>query len=542
MITDEIKYIAEPTTAKFHNSKAFVRGIRGPIGSGKTVACCAEIFKVGLLQQPFQQIRRTRWAFVRNTYPELKTTTVKTWLDWFGPVTKISYDSPIRAISTIPQADGTVSEIESYFIALDKPKDTKKLKSLELTGVFINEASEIPKAVLDMATGRVNRYPAKKHGGPTWTGVIMDTNSCDDDHWWYVLAETEKPQGWEFFSQPAALLKLTQQKMHTTGFVCDREGNRYIPNPGAENVQHQPGGYGYWLNQVPGKRSDWVSIFICNEYGTLTDGKPVHPNYTDSKHLSDLPLVAVPDLAITLGWDFGLTPACAICQEMPSGQFRVLEELNVKEHGQMGIRQFTKEIVRPHLERHYQNQIQRRLIYSYGDPAGNQKTQTDEMTCIMVLDEVLADLKIFTSPSITNATTARRDALDKYLNDDIDGKPAFLLSPTCRYIRKGLRGAFRYERVQVTGDERFRDVPLKNIYSHIIEALQYAALMTRPETWRQIDKKSPHDERIENLYKTSKGEYEDYAGYEQDAEHRRLQSDEEDEGGGYDHDLVSTVY
>lgn len=74
----------------------------------------------------------------------------------------------------------------------------KKLKSLDLTGAWINEASELPKAVLDMATGRVGRYPSKMQGGASWSGIIMDTNSPDDDHWYYALAETNRPDGYEF--------------------------------------------------------------------------------------------------------------------------------------------------------------------------------------------------------------------------------------------------------------------------------------------------------------------------------------------------------
>ena len=28
-------------------------------------------------------IRKSRWAIIRNTNPQLRTTTIKTWLDWF---------------------------------------------------------------------------------------------------------------------------------------------------------------------------------------------------------------------------------------------------------------------------------------------------------------------------------------------------------------------------------------------------------------------------------------------------------------------------
>src|SRR6056300_1226734 len=82
--TFKLNYQASPTLADFHASNAFVRGVKGPIGSGKSVGCCLEIFIRAKQQHPsIDGKRRTRWAVVRNTGPELETTTIKTWLDWF---------------------------------------------------------------------------------------------------------------------------------------------------------------------------------------------------------------------------------------------------------------------------------------------------------------------------------------------------------------------------------------------------------------------------------------------------------------------------
>ena len=36
---------------QFMKSDDFFRGIRGPVGSGKSVACCIEIFRRALLQK-----------------------------------------------------------------------------------------------------------------------------------------------------------------------------------------------------------------------------------------------------------------------------------------------------------------------------------------------------------------------------------------------------------------------------------------------------------------------------------------------------------
>ena len=58
------KYKPEGITLKdFMKSNDFFRGLRGPVGSGKSVSCCIEIFRRSLLQQKNNEgLRKTRWA------------------------------------------------------------------------------------------------------------------------------------------------------------------------------------------------------------------------------------------------------------------------------------------------------------------------------------------------------------------------------------------------------------------------------------------------------------------------------------------------
>src|SRR5690242_21830304 len=123
----------------------------GTVGSSKSTACCIEILSRAQEQKPFNGVRRTRWAIIRNTYPELKSTTIKTWTEWAaGAVMK--WDAPITSLMTGDLPDGTKMEMEVFFFPVDRPEEIGKLKSLELTGAWINEAGELPKAVFDMVT------------------------------------------------------------------------------------------------------------------------------------------------------------------------------------------------------------------------------------------------------------------------------------------------------------------------------------------------------------------------------------------------------
>ena len=76
------KYKPDGDTLKaFMKSDVFFRLLRGPVGSGKSVCCCVELFRRALEQKKDKNgIRRSRWAVIRNTNPQLKTTTIKTWL------------------------------------------------------------------------------------------------------------------------------------------------------------------------------------------------------------------------------------------------------------------------------------------------------------------------------------------------------------------------------------------------------------------------------------------------------------------------------
>ncbi len=157
-------------------SSARRRVILGPFGSGKSVTCCVEIMRRAREQAPSpDKVRRTRWAVVRNTYPDLKNTTVKTWRDWwgddFGPFSRIA---PFVHHMKFPLDDGTHVDCEVIFLALDDEADAKKFLSLELTGIYFNEARELRRAVIEAGDGRLGRYPSMKDGGPTWYGLICD--------------------------------------------------------------------------------------------------------------------------------------------------------------------------------------------------------------------------------------------------------------------------------------------------------------------------------------------------------------------------------
>jgi hypothetical protein len=431
------KYIYEPppTAKAFMKSTLCAGSCKGPIGSGKSTACVMEVIRRAKQQVPGPDgKRRTRWAVIRNTYPELKTTTIKTWHQWVpttigrwrdeGPPTHIIEDGDLH--------------MEVMFIALDRPEDIRKLLSLELTGAWMNEAREIPKAVLDGLTGRVGRYPSARDGGPTWKGIIMDTNPPDTDHWWYKLAEEQRPEHFEFFSQPGGL------------------------HENAENRGNLPSDY--YEKAVLGKDQDWVKVYVHGEYGFVRDGKPVYPLYVDSLHCREFDVS--PKFPMYCGIDFGLTPAACFLQQLPSGQIRVHSELVTED---MGALRFG-ELLNLTTQQRYPGYEWGAIT---GDPAGDIRAQTDETTPF----QILKAQGIMAQPAHTNDFVKRTEAVNSALARLVSGgEPGIIIHPNCKQLRKAMAGGYCYKRVQVTGQERFRDMPDKNGYSHVAESLQYALL------------------------------------------------------------------
>ncbi|MDN7458133.1 TerL [Burkholderia cenocepacia] len=443
----EIEFHYKPqgeTLERYILSRASRSFIMGPLGSGKTNASCWKAFRIMCEQEPDADgVRRTRGAAVRNTYPDLLSTTAKDWLDMFGDLGRWvggGLEPPTHYLS-FELEDGTSVEAEMVFVALDRPEHERKLRGTQLTFAWLNEVKELAKPILDMLDLRVGRYP--KNVWPTWYGIFGDTNAPDSDHWYYALAEETKPEGYAFFRQPGGVI---------------RDGDQWVVNPHAENIDNLAPGY--YERGMQGKKFDWIKVNLGNDYGFVVDGKPVHPDYADSLHCK--PFELSKSLPLWIGMDFGLTPAAVIGQRKPMGGWRIRSEVVATS---MGARKFAIELKR-HLAEIYPGF---EVAGIYGDPAGDQRSQADdEDTPFRILRAAGFEAR----PAPTNDTALRYGAVDEALTRIIDGEPGILVHPDCRTLRKALSGGYCFRRMAVSG-ERYADKADKNMYSHVAEAGQY---------------------------------------------------------------------
>lgn len=442
-----------PILNAYMRSRARVTSIIGPLGSGKTVGSVQRILKQMAEQPPNAKgLRLSRWLAVRNTRGDVMSTTAKDFLAIFDGLGDMRYggDEPPVFFARFALDDGTIVDSEMIFLGLDRDDGVRRLRGYQVTGVWLNEAKELQKAVVDMADLRHGRYPTMLDGGVEcgWHGMLLDCNAPDTDHWMYRLAEEQRPEGWEFYRQPGGVVK---------------HEDRWVLNPAAENLRNLPPGY--YDRALSGKADGWIRVMLANEYAFHVDGRPVHPEYVDAVHGARAPIAADDRYPLILGVDFGRTPAAIAMQYLEHrDQWVWLDELCGDD--------MSAAIFGPILKRWIDRSFPGLRVRGWGDPAGDGRGQATEDTPLAILRA--HGIPIEAAPS--NVAALRRAAIAGPCTRMSVHGPGLLVSPKCKIARKGLMGGYQYRRIKVSGDERYTDEPDKNMYSHPVEAGEYGML------------------------------------------------------------------
>lgn len=446
-----VKFGAQGETLHQYVKDPFrIKIIIGPLGSGKTITTIQYMLERIIKQKKnANKERKSRWVVIRNTYPDLETTTIPDFREIFSDdfgVFKMS--NPPRFYADFNLVDGSRVLSEIIFLALDQPEDIKKLRGTQLTGGWLNETKEIPKAALDMLDSRIGRYPSRMELGSYWHGILGDTNAPDEDHWLAELAE-DTPKNWKIYIQPGGVRWINGE---------------WVLNPLAENLNMLP--EGYYDNIIQGKRKDWIQVNVENRFGLVKDGKPVHPDFSRDVHVSERPLPIEPGAVTFIGIDFGRTPAATFAQ-LVNNQWRVLRELVTEDMGAFKFGGILKRMMNAD-PFHGENM----KWEMWGDPAGEQMAQTDDNTPF----EMLMKCGLEAFPTFTNDFSIRMNSLDNLLTSIDDGQPRIIIDPSCKKLIRGLNGGYAFKRLKISGDERYKDLPDKNMHSHVVESLHYLLL------------------------------------------------------------------
>lgn len=455
-------------------SRAPVKLIQGPVGSGKSTASWHALMVNALMRQVpstggmglRKGVRYRRTLVLRNTLKQIKDTVLPTKAlvmpahIWGEPTQSGRPRHHIR----MPGVDW-----EILFYGLDDPvASLEDLKSLEVSDVYVSEARYMAREILVAAFERAGRYPPIAAGGCTEPQILGDTNAPEVGSWLSIMSGQSpmpegmaqedrlafrKPAGWEYLLQPAAVLERRDAAGEVVG---------YEPNPAAENLAYLPGGVAYYAQKIGGRTRGEIETELGNKPGSKRAGKPVWPSFRREVH-ARAGLEVVPGHPLLVGVDFGRTPAAAVAQHV-FGSWRVLREITTDS---MGARSFAR-LLKSSLAGWYPDHD----WACWGDPAGENMEQSDDISPFLSLRA--EGVKVLPAP--TNDWVVRRDAVGELFERMVDGRPGFMVDPGhCTILTAALDGQYAYPRMR-TGDERYGDRPLKNRFSHVADALQYVVL------------------------------------------------------------------
>jgi hypothetical protein len=180
-------------------------------------------------------------------------------------------------------------------------------------------------------------------------------------------------------------------------------------------------------------------------------------------------------LPLLLGFDFGLTPACIVCQ-MQEDTFCVLREYTAIN---MGAERFMAWLIpQLRIQYHMWQSLQRDYLV-FIDPSGAFRKDTDEGTCQAVIEES-GFRNLVLGPV---GWEERKISVEHFLTRRTINGPSFQVSiPNCPILVRGFQGGYRYDdRVLELEPNKLR--PKKDIHSHIQDALQMVTgriLNTKP--------------------------------------------------------------
>ena len=437
MEAQAINYTPHKSAAAIHDSPAKIKVVCGPVGSGKTSVACWEFWLLC-----WESTVPVRGVVIRSSYRELHDSTRKTFEEWFGAI--LTYrEKDEEAVITFPGRDGTVRSHSLLFRACKREAEASKFLSTEYGFAWLEECvpaftstkiggvmgQGLPHGIFMMTKMRLRQK------GMHRLQIILTFNPPSTRHWTYK----------EFFQ--------------ATPDDFQKKDYAFFRQPPGENKAHLP--ENYYEDLLAGLSPDLARRFVGGEVTTSYEGIRVFEEFLENVHVVDM-IEAVPGAPLILGSDYGLTPAVAITQILPGGQWLILSELQLFNSG---IRAFVEYLV-PFLKQEFPNN---KVKCIWQDPAGNQRSTIDETeTTAAVLRQAGFDVQ-----DGNQNWSLRRELIKQRCQWFPSGKPGLLVSrqgaPT---ICEGFLGGYHYP---MTAAGIPGSSPVKNSWSHLMDCLQYIA-------------------------------------------------------------------
>lgn len=454
--------------AAFLMDRSRMAVVRGPWGSGKTLACCQRIFQHAVEQnRDSRGRRRSRWFVIRESYPKLETTAMATWLEWFP---ESLYGKMYRG-SKPYRHEVRVGDIELdvHFMSIDEIQGESVWLSLEPTGLWWNELTYAAMGMFFAAHKRVGRYPPLIEGGSKWSGTIADLNAPPANHWLPMLTgEVEppddmpqeermafkRPKEMAYFVQPPAVLETKGMR---------GEGPVFRVNPKAENLRFLEAGY--YDRAMENATARWIRANLGNKIIPFVEGEAVWPNFNEDVHVSEVELE--PRHAdVWVGLDFGRKPFAVFAQRV-GRVMQVQYEASLIKAGASRFAPIVRQVLATYYPWILEPGAARGVLHCFGDPKGQDGTQTDERTAY----DVFRANGIFVRPAPVkqNNIQTRIEAVEFAFD-----RNTVLLSPRCKRLVQACAGGYRFPKERPSPAEERK--PIKDGHSDAADSLEYLLL------------------------------------------------------------------
>lgn len=473
-----------PIADAFMRSRAFIKCIIGPVGSGKTMAALQCALRVGAMQGGTLDSngvlwRKARIGVIRESYPSLDSTTIKSWhtivpesygkFSWSAPRTH-NFKRILRR-DPIDNRPLEMLELEIEFRAIGNQTVEEACRGWEVNAVIVDEADLQPSDLVPFLTGRVGRFSDLDPSLVVDPQIIISMNMPDIENHAYELAMDRQIEG--LSDEDMVLLETALGGRPLIETFVQPGGME----PGAENLHNLHNGRGYYVLQIAANKHKpgYIDRMVHNKPVPLMHGQPVNGEFIYSTHVR--PLEWLRRRKLIIGLDQGLYAAAAFCQRNEYNQFRTLREVvntDRQKKGKLlkvGPTAFGRRVRAVALEAF--PGLTADDVRIVADPAAfaANDREDDEHDWVLACQAAIGLGRIH--PAKSNAAALRNEAIWKAQAE----KDGYYIDPACRTLIKAHAGGYRYQKSQLTtGETRGHLEIADTIYTHISDAEQYAAL------------------------------------------------------------------
>jgi len=486
-----------PIAENFYWSDDDVIGIQGPVGSGKTTTLMKSRRRRAIMmpRSTVDGVRRYKVLFIRETYRQLWSTTIPSYLETF-PKSLGTWSGgrgdPVTHVIQFEDEHGPI-EFTAKFMAFGDDV-IASMRGVQTTDIVLNEADTMPVDILTVGIGRIDRYPSREHFAGladilrSYGQICCDFNAPDEDNWTFRVYHDEDERN-RMAAELTAALPEGAKPIRISFYRQPGYGEQ-----GCENVQNlSPSYYGRQIASMRlAGRGDMIDRLVYNKVVYLKAGEPVFGREFQRRiHVASETIPFDPQLPIRIGLDQGFKGAAVIAQPAGFWRWRILAELH-----------FPRERLFAHVFGTRLSELldercpNGRIEAGWGDMAGEHGASqaADENATWNLMVGRAAGFHIRPQRIGTNRIQPRLEAVRAALEAPLEaGEPGLLIDPSCKFLIRGFEARYVWtEEVDRNGDKR--KVPNKQLTeANVMDAVQYLLLSAH-----RADGISPYMSRLDD--------------------------------------------